>query len=272
MSTTRSGSSGGVETAVELPQRVGDGGPARCAGWTWRPPSRATAARCTARPRCSPPWAARWRICTTAAAASAWASATWHAAARARTVLLRHPDGSLDRFTRGDDEPVREFATRIASWGLTDEGEAGAGGHAAPRDAASAALQFLMRGDLPSPKDASVYALHPALLEPHHPRLIRRRVMARLWEVDSTAENIGVHGAGVEPAQPERAVYSRLVSPMTRPMLGVNRGIRTRHFRDHNPACCLYTMNTMTSLFRDVRRPGRSRTCHARCVRTPLYR
>ena len=64
-----------------------------------------------------------------------------------------------------------------------------------------------------------------------------------------------MHGAGVEPAQPERAVYSRLVSPMTRPMLGVIRGIRTRHFRDHNPACFLYTMNTMntmTSLFRDA--------------------
>ena len=38
--------------------------------------------------------------------------------------------------------------------------------------------------------------------------------------VISTAENTDVHGAGVEPAQPKRAVYSRLVSPVTRPMLG----------------------------------------------------
>lgn len=33
-------------------------------------------------------------------------------------------------------------------------------------------LQFLMRGDLPSPKDASVYALHPALLDPTRVRLL----------------------------------------------------------------------------------------------------
>jgi hypothetical protein len=29
-----------------------------------------------------------------------------------------------------------------------------------------------MRGDLPSPKDASVYALHPALLDPTRVRLL----------------------------------------------------------------------------------------------------
>jgi hypothetical protein len=35
----------------------------------------------------------------------------------------------------------------------------------------------------------------------------------------------------------KRAGYNRLVSPMTRPMLRVTRGIRTRLFRDHNPVC-----------------------------------
>jgi hypothetical protein len=51
----------------------------------------------------------------------------------------------------------------------------------------------------------------------------------------------------------KRAVYSRLVSPMTRPMQRVNRGIRTRLFRGHNPACFRYTMITMASLFRETR-------------------
>ena len=43
---------------------------------------------------------------------------------------------------------------------------------AAPADAASASLQFLVRGDLPTPADASVYALHPALLDPTRVRLL----------------------------------------------------------------------------------------------------
>jgi hypothetical protein len=45
----------------------------------------------------------------------------------------------------------------------------------------------------------------------------------------------------------KRAVYSRLVSPVTRPMLRVIRGIRTHHLRDHNPVCCRCTMNTTAS-------------------------
>lgn len=36
-----------------------------------------------------------------------------------------------------------------------------------------------------------------------------------------------VHGARVELAQPKRAGYNRLISPMTRPMHGVNEGVRT---------------------------------------------
>lgn len=45
----------------------------------------------------------------------------------------------------------------------------------------------------------------------------------------------------------KRAVYSRLVSPVTRPMLRVIRGNRTHHLRDHNPVCCRCTMNTTAS-------------------------
>jgi hypothetical protein len=33
-------------------------------------------------------------------------------------------------------------------------------------------LQFLLRGDLPTPADASVYALHPAMLDPTRVRLL----------------------------------------------------------------------------------------------------
>lgn len=88
--------------------------------------------------------------------------ATWHASARARTVLLRSGDGSLARFDRGEDEPLSEFAARISSWGLTDRPAP----PAAPADAGTASLQFVMRGDLPAPEGASVYALHPAMLDP----------------------------------------------------------------------------------------------------------
>lgn len=107
--------------------------------------------------------------------------ATWHAAARARTILLRHPDGSMDRFVRGKDEPAREFATRVASWGLTED----SGDRAEPGNAASASLQFLLRGDLPAPEGASVYALYPALLDPTRVRILSASDLAAQLDPDS---------------------------------------------------------------------------------------
>jgi hypothetical protein len=88
--------------------------------------------------------------------------ALWHAAARARTVLLRR-DGSLASFTRGADEPVAAFAGRLATRAGADE---------APADPARAGLAFLMRGDIPVASGAEVYALQPAGLDPATVRLV----------------------------------------------------------------------------------------------------
>jgi len=83
--------------------------------------------------------------------------AIWHAAARARSVLLRHSSTAIWRFTRHGNESVQQFAERIA---LADSD-----GPARPGDAAQAGLQFLLRGDLPAPDTAIAYALYPLALD-----------------------------------------------------------------------------------------------------------
>lgn len=88
--------------------------------------------------------------------------ALWHAAARARTVLLRGPAG-LTAFTRGGDEPVAQFAHRLRTGTAPD--------HDVP-DPARAELAFLLRGDLPVARGAQVYALYPAGLDPTTVRLL----------------------------------------------------------------------------------------------------
>jgi hypothetical protein len=60
----------------------------------------------------------------------------------------------ITRFRRREHEPVDAFTARLA----TGDGD----GEAVPGDTASAALQLLVRGDLPAPDGAEVYALHPA--------------------------------------------------------------------------------------------------------------
>jgi hypothetical protein len=83
--------------------------------------------------------------------------ALWHAAARARTVLVRGSDGVMSSFTRGADEPVGAFATRLGN---------GAGPDATTVDPSLATLAFLLRGDVPVATGAQVYALYPANLDP----------------------------------------------------------------------------------------------------------
>ncbi|MFE0464760.1 MXAN_6230/SCO0854 family RING domain-containing protein [Kitasatospora sp. NPDC058965] len=89
--------------------------------------------------------------------------ATWHAAARARTVLLRHADGTVHRYTRRPDEAVPAFAARI-----------GSRDHEGPADPAAepAQLAHLLRGDLPLAPGAEAYALHPAGLDAARVRLL----------------------------------------------------------------------------------------------------
>jgi hypothetical protein len=89
--------------------------------------------------------------------------ARWHAAARARTVLLRDGDGGLTAFTRGADETMPSFVERLATGARPDPQRP---------DPARAGLAFLHRGDVPVAPDAAVYALYPAGLDPASVRLL----------------------------------------------------------------------------------------------------
>jgi hypothetical protein len=89
--------------------------------------------------------------------------ARWHAAARADQVIVR--DGNrLSRYARRGGEPVDAFASRLAT--------ADRDGQGVPQDGSTAALQLLVRGDLPTPDGAEVYALHPAGLDAAMVRLL----------------------------------------------------------------------------------------------------
>ncbi|MFC0504152.1 MXAN_6230/SCO0854 family RING domain-containing protein [Micromonospora costi] len=87
----------------------------------------------------------------------------WIAAARAREVIVRSPAG-MTLFRRADHESVSTFALRLRT-GLSSS-------PATAEDAASAALQFVARGDLPTPDGAEVYALHPGQLDAGRVRLL----------------------------------------------------------------------------------------------------
>jgi hypothetical protein len=76
--------------------------------------------------------------------------ALWHAAAGARTVVLRADDGRLSAYTRLPDETVDSFVSLLAR-------PAGADPTLPP---APADLAFLWRGDLPVAPGAQVYALY----------------------------------------------------------------------------------------------------------------
>lgn len=86
--------------------------------------------------------------------------ARWHAAARAGTVVLRHPDGTRCLYTRRDDEDVPRFAARIGT------PDADTGDFAAPD------LVYLLRGDVQPADGAEAYALHPLALDASRVRLL----------------------------------------------------------------------------------------------------
>ncbi|MEU1088158.1 MXAN_6230/SCO0854 family RING domain-containing protein [Streptomyces sp. NPDC005576] len=90
--------------------------------------------------------------------------ALWHAASRAKTVLVRHADGSTSTYGRRDGEATAEFAARV---GGPDDDRAGAA--AKPEHAQ---LAFLLRGDLALPAGAEAYALYPAALDAASVRLV----------------------------------------------------------------------------------------------------
>ncbi|WP_228648785.1 MXAN_6230/SCO0854 family RING domain-containing protein, partial [Microtetraspora sp. AC03309] len=64
-----------------------------------------------------------------------WEVARWHAAARARRVVVRHRDGSRVHYVRGDDEESAEFAARLTASheaGRAEPSSAASGDAAAP--------------------------------------------------------------------------------------------------------------------------------------------
>ncbi|MEV4758400.1 MXAN_6230/SCO0854 family RING domain-containing protein [Micromonospora sp. NPDC049559] len=87
----------------------------------------------------------------------------WIAAARAPEVLVRR-DEEVWSYRRRAGESVASFAARLA----TADGD----GRAGAAEAATAGVQFLLRGDLPAPPGAQVYALHPARLDADAVRLL----------------------------------------------------------------------------------------------------
>jgi hypothetical protein len=97
--------------------------------------------------------------------------ATWHAAARSAEVVVRSGD-HLWLYRRRPDEPAAAFAERLG----TPDREAAA----TADDAAVAGLQFVVRGDLPAPAGAEVYALHPRGLDAASVRLLAAADLAGL--------------------------------------------------------------------------------------------
>ncbi|MGI5156588.1 MXAN_6230/SCO0854 family RING domain-containing protein [Microbispora sp. CA-102843] len=92
-----------------------------------------------------------------------WEVACWHAAARAREVVVRHRDGAVSRHTRRPDEDVAVFASRL--------GVRRAAGPA-PETGTAPGLAVVVEDDVTVGEGAQVYALHPGRLDPSAVRLL----------------------------------------------------------------------------------------------------
>ncbi|WP_405985101.1 RING finger family 4 domain-containing protein [Streptomyces sp. NBC_00872] len=105
--------------------------------------------------------------------------AVWQAAARARTVVVRHTDGSASTYRRHEGEDAPAFAARIGTPAQdpVDDLDPDLGLSPAPDpdpdpdlhlgldrglDLTGAELAFLVRGDIALTGGSEVYALHPA--------------------------------------------------------------------------------------------------------------
>ncbi|MCX4826755.1 hypothetical protein OG883_44745 [Streptomyces sp. NBC_01142] len=89
--------------------------------------------------------------------------ATWQAASRARTVVVRHLDGSTTAYRRRTEETTVAFAARIGT-PHADEG--------LDLDATDVHLAYLVRGDLALAEGGEAYALYPAGLDARQVRLL----------------------------------------------------------------------------------------------------
>jgi hypothetical protein len=104
--------------------------------------------------------------------------ATWQAAARAATVVVRHTDGSAGSYRRRDGEDAAAFAARIA----TPEGE-----ECEDTDLTRAELAFLLREDIALAEGCEVYALHPGGLD---------TARVRLLTASDVVNTLAQHGSG----------------------------------------------------------------------------
>ncbi|KOU43232.1 MXAN_6230/SCO0854 family RING domain-containing protein [Streptomyces sp. WM6378] len=89
--------------------------------------------------------------------------ASWQAAARARTVVVRHLDGSTTTYRRRPQETTPAFATRIGTPNADE---------ALNVDATDVHAAYLVRGDLALADGAEAYALYPAGLDARSVRLL----------------------------------------------------------------------------------------------------
>ncbi|GIH93429.1 MXAN_6230/SCO0854 family RING domain-containing protein [Planobispora siamensis] len=100
-----------------------------------------------------------------------WEVACWHAAARAREVVVRHGDGTLGRYLRGADEEPAGFAARLTALaGPQDVLQAP--GTADPAAGGGTEFAAVIEDDLDVAEGAQVYALHPGRLDPGGVRLL----------------------------------------------------------------------------------------------------
>ena len=104
--------------------------------------------------------------------------AVWQAAARATTVLHRHTDGTFTGYRRRPDETAATFASRIGTTDAETDAETAAA------DPTGAGLAYLLRGDLPLPKDCEVFALYPAALDAASVRLLTAADVVAALAVD----------------------------------------------------------------------------------------
>ncbi|MEW1760570.1 MXAN_6230/SCO0854 family RING domain-containing protein [Streptomyces cyaneofuscatus] len=89
--------------------------------------------------------------------------ATWQAAGRARTVVVRHLDGSTSTYRRHPEETTAAFATRIGTPNADESLDL---------NATAVHLAYLLRGDLALADGSEAYALYPAGLDAESVRLL----------------------------------------------------------------------------------------------------
>lgn len=115
-----------------------------------------------------------------------WEVARWHAAARAREVLVRHRDGTTTRHRRAPGESPAAFAARLTASPLSgpppseEPGTVLTGPSIGDPTAAIPDFAALIEGDHPVRDGGDVYALHPGTLDPSRVNLLDASALVSL--------------------------------------------------------------------------------------------